>query len=96
MRFIDIRERIKFLKFGYGRATDQINIELRNGRITREEGLKLATSMDGNVSKKNEDDFCEYIGISRREYLHIVDSFVNKNIFESNNIGEYSLKEIRI
>ena len=28
MQFIDIRERIKFLKYGYGRATDQLNIAI--------------------------------------------------------------------
>ena len=81
MRYIDIRERIKFLKFGYGRATDQINIEIRNGRISREEGLIIVKELDGAVSKENENDFCNFIGISRKEYRAVIDSFVNKNIF---------------
>ena len=96
MRFIDIRERIKFLKFGYGRATDQINIELRNGRVSRSEGLMLAKAIDGNVSRENEDAFCEYIGIDRGEYLSIIHSFVNTNIFEVVDIGVYHLKEERV
>lgn len=95
MRFIDIRERIKFLKFGYGRATDQLNIELRNGRIFRSEALALAIDLDGNVSRENEDAFCEYIGMERGEYLSVIDSFVNKNIFEVIDIGTYKLKEER-
>ena len=85
MRYIDIRERIKFLKFGYGRATDQINIEIRNGRISREEGLIIVKELDGTVSKENENDFCNFIGISRKEYLAVIDSFVNKNIFTASN-----------
>ena len=89
MRFIDIRERIKYLKYGYGRATDQINIELRNGRITREEGLAIVKEIDGRVSRENEDAFCDYLGISREEYLKIVDGFINRNIFDSPMLGEY-------
>ena len=95
MRYIDIRERIKFLKFGYGRATDQINIEIRNGRISREEGLIIAKELDGTVSKENENDFCNFIGISRKEYVAVIDSFVNKNIFTASNTGEYQLKNPR-
>lgn len=95
MKFIDIRERIKYLKFGYGRATDQINIEIRNGRINREYGLSLVKELDGKVSRENEDEFCSYLGISRDEYLAIVDGFVNKNIFESYSLGEYVIKDER-
>jgi len=96
MRFIDIRERIKFLKFGYGRATDQINIEIRNGRISREEGLSIVKKTDGKVSRKNENDFCNFLEISKQEYLAIIDSFVNKNIFSTLQLGEYRLKHERV
>lgn len=95
MKFIDIRERIKYLKFGYGRATDQINIELKNGRISREEGLSIVKELDGLVSRENEDDFCEYLQISRDEYLEIINGFVNKNIFNSKGNGQYILKQER-
>jgi len=91
MKYIDIRERIKFLKFGYGRATDQVNIEIKNGRMTREEGLEIVKEIDGRVSKENEDDFCEYLGISRESYLDILDSYVNKNIFKRSSSGDWEL-----
>jgi len=95
MQFIDIRERIKFLKFGYGRATDQINIEIRNQRLTRQEGLEIVRKIDGNVSKDNEKAFCNYIDMEMSEYLSIVDDFVNKNIFDTETIGQYKLKSQR-
>jgi hypothetical protein len=63
MQFIDIRERVKYLKFSYGRATDQLNIELRGGRIDRAAALEIAKKTDGNVDPKNIDKFCEYLGI---------------------------------
>ena len=56
MSFIDIREHIKYLKFGYG-ATDQLNIEIRSGHITRAEALDKALKIDGDVSEENIKDF---------------------------------------
>ena len=52
MKFIDIRERIKFLKYGYGRATDQLNIAIKSNLISRKKALKLADKIDGKVDQK--------------------------------------------
>jgi len=96
MQFIDIRERVKFLKFGYGRATDQLNIELRNGRIDRPQALAIAKELDGNVKEENITAFCEYLEIDRDEYEDIMDSFVNHDIFERGLDGSWVLKYERV
>lgn len=96
MKFIDIRERIKFLKFGYGRATDQLNIELRHGRITRNDALNIAKEIDGKVDEKNVKEFCEYIGISLDEYEEVMDSFVNHDIFRKDDNNEWVLIHERV
>ena len=95
MQFIDIRERIKYLKYGYGRATDQLNIELRGGRIERTEALSLVTKLDGVVSEKNIQDFCDYLNISESSYRKIMDSFVNEDIFSRTDSGSWVLKNER-
>ncbi|EAT12533.1 N-acetyl sugar amidotransferase [Bermanella marisrubri] len=92
MKFIDIRERVKYLKFGYGRATDQLNIEIRNGRITRQEALEIAIETDGKVDPDNVKAFCEYIDITLSEYTDIMDSFVNHDIFKQDEDGEWILR----
>jgi len=96
MRFIDIREHIKYLKFGYGRATDQLNIEIRAGRMMRSEALAIVREIDGHVDETNVDDFCQYIGISRADYDDIMGSFVNEEIFEKNARGKWVLRNERI
>ena len=85
MQFIDIREQIKYLKFGYGRATDQLNIEIRAGKLSRNKALEKALLLDGKVSEKNIREFCEYLGISRNYYDTLIERFVNTNIFEKKN-----------
>ncbi len=92
MEFIDIRERIKFLKYGYGRATDQLNILIRQKKISRLKALKIVKKIDGKVDKKNIKKFCNYLGITITKYENIVDSFVNHEIFVKDNKGEWRLK----
>ena len=87
MQFIDIREHIKFLKFGYGRATDQLNIQIRAGDISRYDALKIAKEIDGDVSPENIDRFCEYIDISRQYFDILLERFVNKKLFEKTENG---------
>lgn len=85
MEFIDIREHIKYLKFGYGRATDQLNIEIRAGKLGRIDGLRKVKELDGGVSEDSIGKFCNYLGISRNYYDTLIDRFVNKNLFEKRN-----------
>jgi len=85
MEFIDIREHIKFLKFGYARATDQVNIEIRSGNLGRDDGLKIVKKIDGDVSEVNIQKFCDYLGITRQHYENLIDRFVNTNLFEKRN-----------
>ena len=87
MSFIDIRDHIKYLKFGYGRATDQLNIRIRAGYLTREDGLKLVKKIDGKVSENNIERFCKYVEITRDYYEILVERFVNKNLFTKTNDG---------
>jgi N-acetyl sugar amidotransferase len=94
MKFIGIREHLKWIKFGYGRATDQVNIYIRNGNIKREEGLKIVKERDGKIEHKKE--FCNYLGISDNEFDRIRDGFVNTDIFKKDEKGEWILKEPRI
>lgn len=89
MRFIDIREHIKYLKYGYGRATDQLNIEIRANRIHRVDALRIAKEIDGKVSQENIEVFCRYLGIDEEEFYDIVEEFVNHELFLKNDEGNW-------
>ena len=78
-----LHDYMKFIKYGYGRATDQICIEIRAGRMTREEGIvALKESTEGQVPMKYVPDFLEYLGISQEQFFDNLDRFTNKMIFE--------------
>jgi len=66
---------LKYIKFGYGRATDQACRDIRNGHITREEGLALADEFDGQINPEYIRRYCDYIGITVEEFWKIAESF---------------------
>jgi hypothetical protein len=83
---------IKWLKFGFGRASDNINEEIRYGRISREEGIRIVRKFDGKCSPEIIDEFCEYIEITKEQFWQVVDQFVNKNLFHKKAEGVYEPK----
>jgi len=85
-KFVDIHDYLMYVKYGFGRATSQACIDIRHGRLTREEAIELVNKYDGEVESAKE--FCEYVGISEGRFWGVVDSFVNKNLFKTDEIGK--------
>lgn len=83
---------IKWLKFGFGRASDNINEEIRYGRVSREEGIRIVKKFDGKCSPEIIDEFCDYLEITREQFWQVVDRFVNKALFEKKAEGVYEPK----
>lgn len=79
------------IKFGIGRATYDAAQEIRNGKITREEGVMLVHKYDQEFPKKYFHDFLEYIGISEQEFFTTVDKFRSPHLWEIQG-GSWVLK----
>lgn len=86
-----IHEYFKFLKFGFGRATDHACLHIRRGRLTREMGMSIVQRLDGKFP-------LEYLGkplaetlrpleITVDEFVRICDRFTNKKIFKRDISG---------
>lgn len=90
--FFILNMMIKWLKFGFGRASDNINEEIRYGRISREEGIKIVEMFDGKCSAELIERFCRYLEITVAEFWQVVDGYVNKNLFERISEGNYRPK----
>ena len=59
---------IKYYKYGFGRTSDYVNEEIRIGRISREDGIKLVEQYDSIFGKKYVESFCDYIQISKKGF----------------------------
>lgn len=70
-----------FIKFGIGRATSDTAHEIRDGKITREEGVALVQKYDDEFPSKYLDEFLEYCGIDFQTLEDIVDSWRSPHIW---------------
>lgn len=90
--WVTFNQGIKYLKFGFGRISDYVNEEVRNGIISRERAIELVENYDGNFSDEYVQTFCNYIDISLEEFWERVDSFVNPALFKKVGMGHYRRK----
>ncbi|MED4402768.1 N-acetyl sugar amidotransferase [Metabacillus fastidiosus] len=76
-----LNQMLKYLKFGFGFATDEACYDIREGRLSREDAIWLVQQYDGKCGEKYIQEFCDYIEISEEEFWRVVDNFVNKELF---------------
>ena len=86
-KYVAMHDYFKFLKFGYGRATDHASIDIRNKRITREEGLNLVKKYEGKIPTKHLQEFLGDIELTKDEFLKICEKFTNKDLFKKDSSG---------
>jgi N-acetyl sugar amidotransferase len=71
-----------YLKFGFGRATQDAGIEIRRGSMTREQGLNLVKMYDNAYPYHLIDTYLEYYQMTKDEFDEVLDKYANKDLFE--------------
>ena len=70
-----------YVKFGYGRCTEEATKEIRHNYITREEGVKLVHKYDHEFPDKYFKDFLSYININEDEFYGTLDKFRSNHLW---------------
>ena len=71
-----------YVKFGYGRCTEEATKEIRHGYITRDEGVRLVHKYDHEFPDRYFKDFLEYIDISEEDFYETLDKFRPDHLWE--------------
>lgn len=86
-----IHDYFKFLKFGFGRATDLACLHVRRGRLTRTDALSIVQRLDGKFPwtylGKPLEDILKRINMTVEEFVQTCDRFTNKKLFVCDNRG---------
>jgi N-acetyl sugar amidotransferase len=88
-----LHDYLKYVKYGFGRATDHANIDIRNKRLTREQGLELVRKFDGKYPYKSVKAFVEYSGMTKEEIDEIINSYTNPILFRMDEYGVFEKDE---
>ena len=68
--------------------------EIRDGHLTREEGVSLVRKYDGEFPAKYFPDFLSYIGIGEKEFWEVIDFYrgLSPHIWGKDQDGKWKLK----
>ncbi|MBN2121148.1 MAG: N-acetyl sugar amidotransferase [Candidatus Omnitrophica bacterium] len=82
---------LKYLKYGYGRATDHVSQDIREGRITRQEGIKLLKKYE-HVRPEDLDTFFKEMDLTEEELMKIVEPMRDPNVWQKQADGSWAKK----
>ena len=71
-----------YIKFGIGRCRLDASQEIRNGHITREEGVNLCKKFEGEFPKRYAQDCFNFMGFTYKEAYEIIDKFRPSHLWE--------------
>ena len=72
---------LKYLKFGYGRATDDASNEIRHGRMAREEGIEMVKKYD-SIRPSDLDLYLKFMGMSEKEFEESIEHLRDPQIWK--------------
>ncbi len=76
----DLHAYFMFLKFGFGRTSQDACIDIRRGALAREQAIELVRRFDGKYPEPYIDTYLDYYGMTREEFEAVVDQWANKDI----------------
>ena len=76
---------LMYLKFGFGRATQDAGIEIRRGAMTRDQAISLVNLYDNNYPENFLDLYLDYYEMTEDDFNKVIDKWVNKDLFDKVN-----------
>lgn len=76
-----VHDYLKFIKFGYGRATDHASKDVRSGYMSREQGLEMVRAYDHVKPRRDLSRWLAYVGMSEPEFDRIADGFRDPRVW---------------
>jgi len=91
-----LHDHMMYRKYGYGRGCTQISVDVREGRISRQNALEWVYDADGLFPERYAGvtigEVLERINISEDRLWQILDRFTNHDLFDGEKAGRPLLK----
>ena len=76
---------LMYLKFGFGRATQDAGIEIRRGAMTRDQAIELVRVYDNHFPENFVNQYLDYYQMTYAEFDAVLDKWANKGLFKKVN-----------
>jgi len=80
--FVAVNQMIKWMKFGFGKTSEQCSGAIRAGKMTRDEAVEITQRYDGKCAPKYIRDLCGYLGIDEEEFWDVAESYRSLDVWE--------------
>lgn len=81
----DLYVYLMYLKFGFGRCTQDVGIDIRRGAMTRKQALALVKKYDGEYPEPYIDRYLKFYDMTKDELDAVLDRHANKKLFKKDN-----------
>ena len=72
---------MKWYKFGFNRAMDNLSLEIRRDRMTRKQALNELIALGDDAPHEDIEKFSQFVGISKARFFEIAESHRNRDIW---------------
>lgn len=94
--FISLHHWFKWPKFGFTRTFDNLSLEIRNGRLTRDEAIEALSRRGDETPNADIDRWCAFVGIGRDRFDAIVERFRNLGVWRRREDGVWTIPDFPI
>jgi N-acetyl sugar amidotransferase len=79
--FISIHHWMKWYKFGFTRLFDNLSLEIRNGRMARDEAIAAVRTRGDDTPYQDIRKFCDFAGVAEAAFFDLAERFRNLDIW---------------
>jgi|SaaInl4_135m_RNA_FD_contig_31_2316652_length_1687_multi_4_in_0_out_0_1 N-acetyl sugar amidotransferase len=92
--FVIVHHMFKWYKFGFTRLWDNLSIEIRNGRLTRDDAIGFILENPEPIPITQIHQLCQYLRISETRFWEIVEKHRNLEVWKKDSRGSWTIPAI--
>jgi N-acetyl sugar amidotransferase len=93
--FISIHHWLKWYKFGFTRTFDNLSVDIRHGRLTRDEAVGILRKRGDETPRQDIGKFCAWLGITEAHFFEIAEKFRNPDVWSKRD-GKWVIEDFII
>ncbi len=94
--FISLHHYFKWPKFGFTRLFDNLSLEIRHGRMSRDQAVRIIAETGDQTPHADIARFCEFAKIPRQRFWAVVERFRNPLIWRKKADGTWFIPDFPI
>lgn len=91
--FISLHHWLKWYKFGFTRTFDNLSVDIRHGRLTREHAVEILRERGDETPREDIAKFCNWAGITEPRFFEIAETFRNHDVWTMRADGTWKIDD---